>query len=525
MMDATTGTLPFPPPDEPASRGILRPGDTCWRLAHADRFAVIVDAAEYFAQAKAAMRKARHSILLIGWDFDLRIRLTPDDDSDGRVRLGEFLKHIVCERPKLRIHILKWDMAVLFTLSWQAVPMLLADLVTTRRIHLRFDSTHPATAAHHQKIVVIDGAIAFCGGIDMTDRRWDTRDHRPHDGRRVAPGGDHYGPWHDSAIAVDGEAARALDDLARQRWAFATGQHLPRPDARFDAWPDGLVPQMRDVDVGIARTMPAYEGRKAVHEVEALYLAAIRAARRVIYIESQFFAAARIADAIIARLKEPDGPEVVVVNPQSGEGWLEQETMDSARTLILERVRAADRRGRFRIYYPVNKAGTPVYVHSKVLIVDDTLLRIGSSNINNRSMGFNSECDLAVECEAGDGARCEAITGIRDGLVAEHLGVLPEEVARARREQGSLIGAIDTLRRAHGRTLRPLPFQPVNDAERAVVESRIANPERPAQPESRLLHAAKRMTLRHPLIATASVALLGVGAYAAWRSVAGSSER
>ncbi|HZD91457.1 MAG TPA: phospholipase D-like domain-containing protein [Pseudolabrys sp.] len=509
----------------PAEAPILREGDTCWRIARARRFAVIVDAADYFARLKEALLEARHSVLLIGWDFDLRIRLTPDDPDDGEVRLGEFLKHLVRQRPDLRIYILKWDMAVLFTLRWEALPMMFSDLVVTRRIHLRFDSKHPPTAAHHQKIAVIDDAIAFCGGIDMTDHRWDTRAHDSHDAHRIDPEGETYGPWHDSTTAVDGEAARALGDLARERWRCATGQRLRRPDADFDAWPNELVPQLHDVAVGVARTMPAYEGRPAAHEVERLYIAAIHSARRTIYIESQFFASAAIAEALAKRLKEPDGPEVIVVNPRHSASWLEQETMDSARALIVKRVRDADHHDRFRIYYPVNESGEAIYVHSKVLAVDDRLLRVGSSNINNRSMGFDSECDLAVEANPREPDIAPAVVGIRNGLLAEHLGVPVEAVARAVDDHGSMMAAIESLRRPQGRTLELLPVRQLCDLESALAESRIADPERPVKPESLLKHGVKRIFLRQPLAASAALGLAALGGYWAVRSAAKRSRR
>ena len=487
------------------SSPILHAGETCWKIARADRFAVIIDAAEYFARAKAAMLKARHSILLIGWDFDLRIRLTPDQADDGEVRLGEFLRSLVRRRPDLRIYILKWDMAVLYTLRWQSIPRLFTDLVQARHIHLRFDSTHPATSAHHQKIVVIDDAIAFCGGIDMTDDRWDTRGHRPSDGHRVNPQGAAYGPWHDSTTAVDGDAARALGVLARQRWLFATGQRLPIPDPSSDAWPEGLVPQLRDVDVGIARTMPPYEGRDAAHEIEALYIAAIRSARRLIYIESQFFAASRVVDALLERLKQLDGPEIIVVNPLHGESWLEEETMDCARALLLKRIRAADHHNRFRIYYPVNDAGDPIYVHSKVLVTDDRLLQVGSSNLNNRSMGFDSECDLAIEAANQNEDERAAIAKIRNSLLGEHLDRSVADVAQVMDEEGSAVCAVERLCRSQGRTLVPLPVCSINEVEEAVANSRIADPEPSAVKEGIVEHAVKRLMLRRPIGASAGL--------------------
>lgn len=479
-------------------QSILRPGRNCWRLERAQRVALIVDARDYFAIAKAAIREARHTVMMIGWHFDLHIKLEPDRaDATPPDELGQFLKAVAAQRPELRIHILQWDAALLATLARQIVPFLMLELIWHHRIHFRLDSDHPAGACHHQKILVIDDALAFCGGIDMTADRWDTRAHRDRDPCRVRADGSPYGPFHDATVAVDGAAARALGELARDRWRRATGQRLDPPDPDHDAWPEKLQPTFLDVDVAIARTHPRRPGRPAVGEIRRLYLDAIASARRTIYLESQYFASAAIADALCRRLEEPDGPEVVVVNPASAAGWLEEEAMDTVRALLVDRLRRADRHGRFRLYCPVTEEGAPIYVHAKILVIDAGLVRVGSSNVNNRSMGFDTECDLAVEALPGrEGAAVrEAITTFRDGLLAEHLGMEAAAFADVRRRIGSLAGAVEALRRGEGKTLRPIDPERPNDVERLLAETRLLNPERPGQAERRLTHLAKRLAL------------------------------
>jgi phospholipase D1/2 len=498
---------------EDSTKPVLRAGDTCWRISRAERFALVVDAADYFAAARAAMLKARHSITLIGWDFDLRIPLQPDGISDGAPRqLGHFLKHIVKRNPNLHISILKWDMAVLFTIQSQLLPILALDLATSNNIRMRFDSSHPWTAAHHQKIVVIDDALAFCGGIDMTSERWDTREHRPGDTRRKRPDGTLFGPWHDATAIVDGNAARALGEIANQRWHHATGERFDRPEFSRDnmdddLWPDDIEPQFRNVDVGIARTMPEHREQPAIHEIEALYSAAIRSARRTIYLESQYFASVRICELLAERLREPDGPEVVVINPLSADGWLEQQTMDAARNLRLRALTEADQYGRFGIFHPVNDAGEPIYVHAKILIIDDRLIRVGSSNVNNRSMGFDTECDLAIE--AGSDKERETITSIRNDLLAEHLGVQPGDIEEAAGEHGSLLTAVQKLRRSEGRSLRPIPIRETNETQEAVAKSHLADPERAKNAERRIGHFTKSLLLRTPVAASLMVCAAG----------------
>ena len=459
---------------------ILRPGETCWRLAHAGRMALIVDAADYFRHLRSAIMNARECVLLIGWDFDTRIELDPNcQDGEAPGRLGRFLSWIVEQRPELHIYVLKWDLGALKTLGRGTMPFTILDWMAHKRVHLKLDAAHPIGAAHHQKIAVIDDSIAFCGGIDITAARWDTPEHRDKDERRVLPmTRGLYGPWHDSTAAVDGDAARALGLLARDRWKAATGEEIAPARGNVELWPDGLAPTFRNIDVGIARTAPEYGSCKEVREIEALYLASIAAARRSVYIESQYFAARRISEAIAARLSEPNGPEFLIVNPESASGWLEEAVMGPARARLLRFIAASDKYRRFRMVTPFTQEGTPIYVHSKVLIVDDTLLRIGSSNLNNRSMGFDTECDLAVEAREGNDVLRRAIADFRNRLIAEHLGIEPHTVTEAIAGQnGSILQAVDALRCARLRDLSP-PEAPC--WEKPLRGEELLDPERPA---------------------------------------------
>ncbi len=465
---------------ERAAVKVLRPGHTCWRIEQADRVALIVDAADYFRAAQSAMLKAQHSILMIGWDFDTRIDLDPTDETgECPRRLGAFLTWLVETRPDLHVNILKWDLGMVKAL-WRGTTLFrVAQWAWHERITFKLDGAHPPGATQHHKIVVIDDAIAFCGGIDMTGDRWDTSEHRDDDPRRRRPFTRRaYGPWHDATMAVSGAAAKALGDHARERWKHASGEALASPPTGSDPWPDGLPVDMTDVAVAIARTMPAYDSQTEVREIEALYLAAIASARRSVYIESQYFASRAVAEAIARRLDEADGPEFVIVNPDSAEGWLEEEAMGSARARLLSMLRRRDRFGRLRVYTPVTAGEQPIYVHAKIMIVDDRLLRVGSSNLNNRSMGYDTECDLALETDDDDTHLSHTIRSFRARLLAEHLGTSPEQVSAVMAEKRSLIAAIEALS-GPGRSLRPFDPPEVNDAEKALADHELLDPERP----------------------------------------------
>lgn len=452
---------------------ILVAGQTCWQLAAADRFAYIVDGADYLRHAKAAMLRAQNRIILVGWDFDAGTTFEPGKPTmPGPNQLGAFLYWLLWKRAGLQIYVLKSNLRLLsvFDDVWYGItPVSLLNRVSGRRIRFAVDGAHPTGAVHHQKIIVVDDDVAFCGGIDLTVGRWDTPEHLDDEPLRPA-----HGPRHEVAVAVDGAAARGLSEVARNRWHGATGQTLGELDVAHTAWPRGLEPALRDIEVGIARTIPALPENDEAREVEALNIAAIRAARHVIYLENQYLAARPLAEALIRRLQEPDGPEVVIILPRRSESRLEQQSMDSARSLLIDELFAADEHGRLGIYWPVTANGTPIYVHSKVIVIDDRLLRIGSSNLNNRSMGFDSECDIAVEADT-DTVR-ELVAQVRRQLISEHLDVLVADFDAAVRDNGSFLRALEALR-GHGRTLEPMTPDVVADEAGPLAENELMDPD------------------------------------------------
>jgi phosphatidylserine/phosphatidylglycerophosphate/cardiolipin synthase-like enzyme len=461
---------------------LLIPGQTCWRVARADQFACVIDAADYFKHVKAAMLRARHRIMLIGWDFDARMTFERGVTRlPGPNQLGAFLYWMLWKRPALQVYLLKSNLRLLpaFDGIWFGLtPVALVNQISSRRLHFAVDGARPTGAVHHQKIVVIDDAVAFCGGIDLTVDRWDTRAHQ-RDSRSRRTVGRSYGPRHDVAAAVDGAAACALGELARARWQSATDQWLAPVDAEHAAWPRELKPALRNVDVGIARTLPELDRRREVREVEALNLAAIAAARHTIYVENQYLAARRLVDALAARLSEDDGPEIVIVLPRRGNNRLERETMDGARHRLIQLLWAADDHRRLGVYWPVTDGGAPIYVHSKVLVVDDRLLRVGSSNLNNRSMGFDSECDVAIEVDPNSPPHDDVrryVESVRHQLVSEHLGVSVGDFEKTMVQCRSFLKAIEALR-GQGRTLRPVTERTVAGEESPLAENDLMDPD------------------------------------------------
>lgn len=463
----------------------MQPGRNCWRLDHAERAAALIDGADYFAHLEAALREARRSIFIIGWDFDGSIRLRPDAGPEESPPLGPLLRSLVEEKPELEVRILVWSVAVVHAPGAPGPLLFGADWQDHPRLHLRLDTHHPIYAAHHQKIVCIDDAIAFVGGMDLTVQRWDTCDHAAGHPVRLREDGTIYDPVHDIQMVVDGQAARSVAELARDRWKVATGEELaPVQPPASDPWPSGLAPDFTDILIAIARTYPEWGDQHAIREVANLTIDALAAARRTVYIEAQYLTSPVFGEILSQLLADPQGPEIVVVMTRESHGMAERLVMGTNRDRLIRQLRRVDHHDRLRVYYPVvpgHQGGEcQVLIHSKLIIVDDVFLRIGSSNLNNRSIGLDTECDLAVEGADEDTRR--TITHLRDRLLAEHLGAGAEELAAAiANEDGSIIRAIERLN-GNGRGLRPFEAMSDDGPVQPAPGTWLLDPEEPFEP-------------------------------------------
>jgi phosphatidylserine/phosphatidylglycerophosphate/cardiolipin synthase-like enzyme/uncharacterized membrane protein YdjX (TVP38/TMEM64 family) len=463
------------------SKSILKEGRNCWRSAQAGRIALLVDGAAYFEALADVIEQAQETVYIAGWDFDSRISLSRR--SGDSVSLGNLLNQKVSRTPDLQAYVLVWDWAMIYITERQWLPILTLPWKRHPRISFKMDEKHPIGASQHQKIVVIDDAVAFCGGIDLTNNRWDTQEHRSRNPLRKTPEGDEYGPFHDAQMVVDGDAAASLGDLFRDRWLWATGKKLPAPKKPRDLpWPQSVEPDLTDASVGISRTLPTYKDRPEVREIQHLYRDGIAAAEKLIYIENQYLTAGDIAGLLIERLREENGPEIVVVLPRNSDGWLEKSTMDAIRSQIVNRLRDSDRHNRLAVVYPTaGGRSDPIYVHAKILIVDHRLIAVGSANLSNRSMGLDSECNLVVE-SVGAGRIAEAIERMHRRLLAEHLGVSDDRLSTTLDETGSMIRAIDAL----GGSKRSLMKLEINrkssiDGTDLVPERDLLDPEEPVK--------------------------------------------
>jgi phosphatidylserine/phosphatidylglycerophosphate/cardiolipin synthase-like enzyme/uncharacterized membrane protein YdjX (TVP38/TMEM64 family) len=422
---------------------ILVEGDTCWKRARAERAAVLVDGAEYFGALRASLLKAQHSIFILGWELHSQTRIegqTPPKDR-APVRIGRLLKWLLRHRPQLEIRIVLWNHPLLLTINRELFPRSIFGRRDRQRVEVLLDSHLPIGASHHEKLVVIDDNVAYCGGIDLTVRRWDTSAHHPAEPRRRYRGKEPYRPEHDVQMVVDGAAAATLGKRARARWQHAGGKKTCPPIAPHgDAWPSHVKPDFTSVDIGIMRTIAALEERTSdVREVERATVAALSRAERFVYIENQYVTSKVAYETLSARMRAMPDLEAVVLTTYDSGGWLEAEIMGAGRQRFMAAFDDADLARRILFVSPAAVCAgmrgpeegkpLPIHVHAKVLIVDDSFIRIGSSNLNNRSMGFDTECDLAIEATNLEQRR--AIANVRNRLMAEHWGSDVDSVARA----------------------------------------------------------------------------------------------
>ncbi|MBF0664148.1 MAG: phospholipase, partial [Brevundimonas sp.] len=315
------------------------------------------------------------------------------------------------------------------------------------------------------------------------------------DPRRCQPSGLIPAPRHEIMCVMDGAAARALGDLARERWRRSTGERTLPDEAGDDPWPDGVEPDLLDTPVGIARTEPGWAGRAEVRENEALHLDAIRRARRLIYLENQYFTSPRIAAALAERLAEPDGPEVVLVSTGGSPSWFDQMTMDTARSEVLFRLEQADCRNRFFAFAPHTREGDRIIVHAKVSVYDDEMLRIGSTNLNNRSFGFDTECDVAAVPGTEEGRA--AIARFRHRTIGHWIGVSAEEFAAAEAVVGSVGEAIQRF--DTGR-MKALGAKPPSGLEQFIAEFQLGDPTSPADAFRPWKRRSRSQRARPPLL-------------------------
>ena len=330
--------------NEPQAAGSLfRPGENCCAVAHADRAAFVVDGADYFAAFMAAAERAQRSIIMLAWDFDSRTGLAFGDDNRARATLGEFLNGLARRRRTLQIHVLDWDYPMIFGTDREFAPLYGFGWKRHRRVHFRFDDSHPLAGSHHQKIVVIDDRLAFVGGLDLTDaalgharppaRR--SAAHRARQAVSAVPRPDDRGRRRGGAPARPRSRASAggsppASGSGRSRRTAIRGRRRSPPD-------------VTDVNVGIACTSPPVERPRGRAQRRAALPRHDRAGALVHLPREPVL---HLAQDRRRRSKpvspRPTVPRSWLVTRFLSHGWLEEMTMHVLRTRLIKTLR--DRR-------------------------------------------------------------------------------------------------------------------------------------------------------------------------------------
>lgn len=413
---------------------ILIPGKTCWCFARADRAGVLVDGSTYYRAFYRAAEQAQRSLLIAGWQFDsdtLLLRGTDAERATLPLELLAFLDALSRQKPELSVYILAWDFNPVFAWEREWMQSLRFQLGTPANVHFLFDSAHPVGASHHQKFVVIDEAVAFVGGMDLASGRWDDRQHSSENPLRFEAGVPQK-PYHDSMAYVTGPATRKLAEQFAARWLAAQGEPLELAPIRSPAVMtfEGELP-IAGHDVAISRTWHAPDA--CITEVQALFTRAIETAEHTIYLETQYLTSRVVLEALLRRIRDQRRAplNMVVVMPDDADTPKERIALGQLQLEVIESLCQAAEGCSFLRLFVSKPTGAQehepaTYIHSKILIVDDRFLCVGSANTTNRSLSLDSELCLSWETEDAGSPLGKSIARIRAELLAEHSGVVPD---------------------------------------------------------------------------------------------------
>ena len=469
------------------TRPLLVPGETCATLVEPASSGVLIDGRDFFRAVYAACSQAERTIYMAGWQFASDVELLRGEDAADCAYPPQFLDFLraLCEaKPRLEVYLLPWDSSPVFAFEREPLQRLKFYRKGHPRIRWRMDNCHPPSASHHQKLIAIDRAVAFVGGMDLCTSRWDDREHCATKQERCTHGRPDQ-PYHDVQAYIAGEAVDVLRGWFAHRWRLATGEALEPPDApraELAFEPTFAVHAPR---IGLARTWPAMDDPpiEPITELLQLHLRAIAEAKRLLYIENQYLSSDELGRALEARLVA-GAPhlEVVILLPESSAGFKERISIGVYQQAILERIAAAAERGghALGVYYHAAcgpEHEVPVFIHAKVLAVDDRFLLVSSANLSNRSMSFDTELGIAWESPEPTAS----LRAARIDLLAEHCGV---SLAEAEAAIGPIQGLVERLdARARGREGKLRLHRRNVDEKPGWLLSRILPAETPFDPD------------------------------------------
>jgi phospholipase D1/2 len=456
---------------------VLEVGRNAFAKTEAAQSGLLIDARNYYSTLYRALEQAERYAIVSGWQFESGLRLLRGKDAQAverPVKLLEFLTDLCEQRPNLNIYLLAWDFSVVYARDRESNQKE-KFTATSARIHFEWDAHPSISGSHHQKFVVVDGALGFVGGIDLCDARWDDCQHLSEDPDRVNVVGDPCKPYHDVQACFTGPIVSSLVDVFVERWERACGEPLhlspplaePQARARFDLrrLSDGRAQPISATHLALSRTQADSRAEPAlIGEILRLLADAIGSAEGLIYAETQYFTSRSVGRLLIERMRDASLPklEIVVFLPHGADTPMEKYALEDTQESVLSEVLAAAREHghELRLLYPASRnadgSETATFIHAKILIVDDRLLMVGSPNLTERSVALDSELAETWECTSQDDGLSHCIRNIRTQLLAEHSGVAASEFASER----GLCAKLDALLQRGNTRLRKREVAP-----------------------------------------------------------------
>jgi phosphatidylserine/phosphatidylglycerophosphate/cardiolipin synthase-like enzyme len=353
----------------PAGGALWASGDPPPRKGNA--LEVLIDGEQALPRIAGALADARSHVHIAGWHITPEFGLTRDDRT-RRLRdlLGDLAEHI-------EVRVLLWGGSPLplFAPDRSAVRDVSEQLTRGSKVRCALDKHERPMHCHHEKVVIVDGELAFVGGIDLTWLGGDRFDSSAHPMRgRLG--------WHDSASCVTGPAVIDVAAHFASRWCETTGEHVresPSPPAAGDL----ELQVVRTVPERVYRSLPRGDFR-----ILEAYTRALRSAREFIYLENQFLWSAEIVGILARKLMEPPSERfrVLVLLPAKPNNGADDTRGQLG--VLARAARGADHFLATTIGARTGELSGPLYVHSKIGVVDDAWLTLGSANLNEHSL-FN----------------------------------------------------------------------------------------------------------------------------------------
>ncbi|NDW22679.1 VTT domain-containing protein [Alteromonas hispanica] len=474
-----------------SQNNIFEPGENCWVESNATFAAPLIDCANYYKALHSSIVKAKHSIFIVGWDIDSRIRLIRGEDeaqSSAPSVISDLLKWKAEQTPDIQIYLLRWDSSLAFFAQRELWAKEAWDEKTPDNVKTELDDTIPMGGSQHQKIVVIDDELVFSGGMDVSTNRWDTRDHPVVSEERDGPDGE-YGPLHDVQMVSSGPVVADFSKLVRWRWQRVANETpiAIRDNANINidapipaAWPESYPPIFKNVECALARTIPFMDEVEPAQEVRHMLLDLIGQAESFIYIENQFTTRQEIAEELNRQLKLKPNLNVCIVSSYEPKGKFECEAFWASRIQFKTILESGISPERVKMTYSSieDMQGKRAYkrIHSKVMTIDDKYLVIGSSNLSNRSMTLDTEIDTVLYGNTPENK--QSVVNVRNDLLAEHTGRALEDMP-AIFEQPNPVEALMQGQIAHGYILTEVRDEIFTEQSTANLFRSLSDPEEP----------------------------------------------